>query len=335
MRLYSGPAWVVRADALVRRHGCWSASAVGPSPVEQLEGDSPDAVQCLVVSVGRRDRAIQSELTAWGRESLRDLPWRRTRNPWTILVSETMLQQTQVARIIDRLPRFLARFPTPSACAAAPAGDVVEEWAGLGYNRRALNLHRAASHMVADHAGEVPADLDALLALPGVGSYTARAVRAFAFELPAAVVDTNIGRVLARLDNSTLRPRQAQGRADELAAKQPVWLWNQSLMELGAQVCTKRTPACERCPIAARCHWRGSGPDPASGSAGVSAAQPPFEGSDRQLRGRLVDALRSAPVPVAEVPSMLDAPAERAHRIVEGLLRDGLAVKDGLQLRLP
>ncbi|MGB1653056.1 MAG: A/G-specific adenine glycosylase [Acidimicrobiales bacterium] len=283
----------------------------------------------------RRDRAIQVELVAWGRANLRDLPWRRTRDPWTILVSEVMLQQTQVARIVDRLPRFLARFPTPSACAAASAGHVVEEWAGLGYNRRALNLHRAAVAMAADHDGEVPSDLGALLALPGIGPYTARAVRAFAFELPAAVVDTNIGRVLARLDNVTLSPGEAQERADVLAAAQPVWLWNQSLMELGAQVCTKRAPACELCPIAASCRWRGSGADPAVGSAGVSAPQAPFAGSDRQLRGQLVDALRAAPVAMTAVPQMLDVPAERARRVVAGLVRDGLAVEDGRKLRLP
>lgn len=292
-------------------------------------------VQFLVVAAGKRSQAIQAELMAWGHTNLRDLPWRRSRDPWLVLVSETMLQQTQVARIIDRLPRFLGRFPTPSACAAAPAGHVVKEWAGLGYNRRPLNLHRAATVMVADHQGEVPVELEALLALPGVGPYTARAVRAFAFEQPAAVVDTNIGRVLARLDGATLSPRKAQERADELAVGQPVWLWNQSLMELGALVCTKRTPACKTCPLATRCRWRGSGPDPATGSAAVSVPQARFEGSDRQLRGRLVAALRAAPVAMAEVALVLDAPTDRADRIVAGLVRDGLAVEDGRDLRLP
>ena len=308
---------------------------IGRSRTAPERPDHLNAVQFAVVSAGRRNRAIQADLTAWGHSNLRDLPWRRTRDPWAILVSETMLQQTQVARIVDRLPRFLDRFPTPCACAEAPAGQVVAEWAGLGYNRRPLNLHRAATAMVAEHGGAVPSALDALLALPGVGPYTARAVRAFAFEQPAAVVDTNIGRVLARLDGATLRPREAQARADELAAGQPIWLWNQSIMELGALVCTKRTPACESCPIATRCRWRGSGPDPARGSAGVSAPQPRFEGSDRQLRGRLVDALRAGPVPTAEVAATLDASAERADRIVAGLVRDGLAVEDGSDLRLP
>ncbi|MEM9467268.1 MAG: A/G-specific adenine glycosylase [Actinomycetota bacterium] len=282
------------------------------------------------------DRELQQDLLGWGRRALRDLPWRRTRDPWTILVSETMLQQTQVARVVDRLPQFMARFATPEACAASPAGDVVEEWAGLGYNRRPLNLHRAATAMVERHGGRVPERLEDLLALPGVGPYTARAVRAFAFERPAAVVDTNIGRVLARWGGTSLSPKQAQDRADTLAAGVDVWWWNQSIMEFGALVCTKRSPRCEACPLNRRCAWRGAGPDPAVGSAAVSAPQARFEGSDRQLRGRLVDAMRSGPVPRAEVVVVTGAEDDqRAARIVAGLVRDGLAVEDGERLRLP
>ena len=287
------------------------------------------------MSPRRRTEEIRATLLAWGEADLRDLPWRRTRDPWVILVSETMLQQTQVARVVERLPRFLDRFPTPAACATAPAGAVVEEWAGLGYNRRPLNLHRAATRMVADHGGEVPSDLADLLALPGVGPYTARAVRAFAYELPAAVVDTNIGRVLARLDGDRLTPRAAQDRADELAAGAPPWLWNQSIMEFGALVCTKRSPGCDGCALAAQCRWRGRGEDPAIGSAAVSTTQPRFEGSDRQLRGRLVDALRAGPVAASEVAERIAAPPERAEAIIAGLVRDGLAVEDGSALRLP
>ena len=186
------------------------------------------------MSIEPNDEARREAVLAWGVASLRDLPWRRTRDPWSILVSETMLQQTQVARVIDRLPRFLERFPSPEACAAAPAGDVVDEWAGLGYNRRPLNLHRAATVMVESHGGRVPERLEDLLALPGVGPYTARAVRAFAHELPAAVVDTNIGRVLARWDGIRLTPNRVQQRADALAPDDQPWQWNQSLMELGA-----------------------------------------------------------------------------------------------------
>lgn len=282
------------------------------------------------------DDELRRALLDWGRASLRDLPWRRTRDPWTILVSETMLQQTQAARVVDRLPRFLDRFPDPPACALAPAGDVVEEWAGLGYNRRSLNLHRASVVMVERHGGRVPERLEDLLALPGVGPYTARAVRAFAFELPAAVVDTNIGRVLARLGGSTLGPKQVQARADELAPVDQPWLWNQSIMELGALVCTKRVARCGDCPLADRCAWRGQGDDPAIGSAAVPTTQPRFEGSDRQLRGRLVDALRDGAVARAAVPDVIGADdLDRVQAIIAGLVRDGLAVEDGESLRLP
>ncbi len=279
---------------------------------------------------------FRDALLEWGCDELRDLPWRRTRDPWTILVSETMLQQTQVARVVDRLPRFLERFPTPSGCAGAPAGDVVEEWAGLGYNRRPLNLHRAATAMVERHGGRVPERLEDLLALPGVGPYTARAVRAFAFELPAAVVDTNIGRVLARLGGAPLTPKQVQTRADELAPSAQPWLWNQSIMELGALVCTKRVPRCGDCPVADWCDWRGEGDDPAVGSAAVSVPQARFDGSDRQLRGRLVDALRRGPVERSAVAAVVDEDdPSRVEKIVAGLVRDGLAVEDGSSLRLP
>ena len=281
------------------------------------------------------DAELQHALLEWGREALRDLPWRRTRDPWTILVSETMLQQTQVARVVDRLPRFLERFPDPAACAAAAAGDVVDEWAGLGYNRRPLNLHRAATAMVERHGGRVPERLEDLLALPGVGPYTARAVRAFAFELPAAVVDTNIGRVLARWGGASLSPKAAQQRADDLVVALEVWLWNQSIMEFGAVVCTKRSPSCHECPLIRFCAWRGEGDDPAIGSAAVSAPQARFEGSDRQLRGRLVDAMRRGAVDRRTVPEVIGADDDRAQRVVAGLVRDGLAIEDGQTLRLP
>ncbi len=281
------------------------------------------------------DDELRNALLEWGREALRDLPWRRTRDPWTILVSETMLQQTQVARVVDRLPRFLERFPDPAACAAAAAGDVVDEWAGLGYNRRPLNLHRAATAMVERHGGRVPERLEDLLALPGVGPYTARAVRVFAFELPAAVVDTNIGRVLARWGGASLSPKAAQQRADDLVVAPEVWLWNQSIMEFGAVVCTKRSPSCDECPLIRFCAWRGEGDDPAVGSAAVSAPQARFEGSDRQLRGRLVDAMRRGAVDRRTVPEVIGADDDRAQRIVAGLVRDGLAVEDGQTLRLP
>jgi A/G-specific adenine glycosylase len=275
-------------------------------------------------------------LLAWFTAEGRDLPWRRTRDPWTILVSELMLQQTQVARVVDRLPRFLRRFPAPTACADRPVGDVIDEWSGLGYNRRAVNLHRAAVAVRDEHDGAVPQGLAELLALPGIGPYTARAVRVFAFEFDDGVVDTNIGRVLARLRGSPLRTSDAQRLADRMVPSGHGWQWNQALMELGAVVC-RPTPKCESCPLSDGCSWRGSGVDPAIGSAAVSKRQARFEGSDRQGRGRLVDALRAGPVALADLANIMgwgDDP-DRAHRVAAAVVADGLAVEDESCVRLP
>jgi A/G-specific adenine glycosylase len=280
--------------------------------------------------------ALRPTLLAWSDRRLRDLPWRRTRDPWAILVAETMLQQTQVARVTDRWERFLQRFPDPPTCARAPASELLREWAGLGYNRRALMLHRAAGVICDDHGGVVPDELDRLMALPGVGPYTGRAVLAFAFEIEAAPVDTNIGRVLARLGGERLGVAEAQRMADSLVPAEAVWRWNQGLMELGATVCRKRSPECVECPVAACCAWRGRGPDPAERSAAVARPQPSFAGSDRQLRGRAVDALRVAPVPVNELAARISGEDEaRGLRVLERLLAEGMIEQDGERLRLP
>jgi A/G-specific adenine glycosylase len=278
---------------------------------------------------------VPNLLLAWSRDHLRDLPWRASRDPWAILVAETMLQQTQVARVVERWPLFLKSFPDASTCAARPVGDVVHAWKGLGYNRRAVALHAAATMIVARHDGELPSDLPALLELPGVGPYTARAVRAFAFELPAAVVDTNVGRLFARLAGRPLRPREAQAAADALAVDVGAWEWNQGVMELGALVCGRRRPDCGSCPLSDRCAWRGVGPDPATGSAGVGRPQSTFEGSNRQLRGRLVDVLRSEPVRRVDIERLLGVDRDRVDEIIDGLLRDGLAVVAGEHVQLP
>ena len=174
---------------------------------------------------------------AWGAPRLRDLPWRAIRDPWRILVAEVMLQQTQALRVIPKWLAFGDAYPTPAACAAAPLGDVLRQWQGLGYPRRARNLHDAATAMVERHDGAVPDELDELLALPGIGPYTARAVLAFAFERDVAVVDTNIARVLARVTGERLTLRRVQAVADELVPAGDGWAWNQMLMDLGATVC--------------------------------------------------------------------------------------------------
>ena len=282
----------------------------------------------------------QSALLAWGEERRRDLPWRRTRDPWAVLVSEVMLQQTQVARVLPAYESFLARFPTAAACAAAPAGEVVRQWAGLGYNGRAVRLHASARVVTEKLGGCFPDTLDGLRRLPGVGPYTARAVLAFAFEADAAVVDTNVARVLARTTGRPLTPREVQGRADAWLPPRQAWAWNQAVLDLGATVCTARTWACAVCPLAAACAWAAAGnpaPDPAVGSAGVSGGQTRFQGSDRQGRGRLVAALRHGPVARADLPAAMGWPddADRAARVAAALLADGLAVDDGGHLRLP
>jgi A/G-specific adenine glycosylase len=286
--------------------------------------------------------ARRQALLAWFEQERRDLPWRRTRDPWAVLVSELMLQQTQVARVLPRYEEFLARWPTPAACAAAAAGEVVAAWAGLGYNRRAINLHRCAQAVVADHDGALPDDLAALLRLPGIGPYTARAVLAFAFERDdAGVLDTNAARVLARWGGRAMKPKEAQATADAAVAPGRGWAWNQAMLDLGATRCRPRTPACGDCPVAAWCAWSLAGhpaPDPAVGSAGVSGGQSTFEGSDRQGRGRLVDALRTGPVAVDQVPLAMGWPddPDRARRVAAGLVADGLAAVDADgTLRLP
>ena len=279
-------------------------------------------------------------LRRWWDRVARDLPWRRTRDPWAVLVAEVMLQQTQVERVVPRWHRFLDRFPDPAACAAAAPGDVIDEWAGLGYNRRALALHRCATEVAERHGGVVPDDLDSLLALPGIGPYTARAVLVFAFEQHHGVLDTNVARVLARRTGRSLQPAEAQRSATDAVPPGGSWWWNQAVLDLGAGTCTARSPGCPTCPVAVGCAWRGGedgSPDPAVGSAGVAGRQSRFEGSDRQGRGRLVDALRRAPVSdrdVAEVAGWPDDP-ERADAVAASLVRDGLAVARGGHLHLP
>jgi A/G-specific adenine glycosylase len=257
-------------------------------------------------------------------------------------VSETLAQQTQLSRVVPAYHRFLAAFPTASACAGAPLGDVLRAWQGMGYNRRARNLHLAAASVTERHDGRVPDDLDDLLALPGVGPYTARAVLAFAFGQDVGVVDTNTGRVLSRaVEGTRLRPVQAQAVVDAMVPPGRGWSFGQALLDLGATVCTSRAPACGACPVRRRCRWAAAGrpsPDPARGSAGVSTVQARFDGSDRQGRGRLVSALRAGPVDPVDLPGAAGWPDDpaRARRVSDALVAEGLAVRDAAgTLRLP
>lgn len=254
-----------------------------------------------------------------------------------------MLQQTQVARVIERWHRFLDRFPTAQACAAAPVGDTIDEWSGLGYNRRAVFLHRLATEVTEDHHGAFPRTLKELLALPGIGAYTARAIMAFAFEQPAAVLDTNVARILARTVGRPLGRSEAQAMADRNIIGNPAadsWTWNQAMLDIGARHCSAKGPNCEPCPLLGICSWADQGfpePDPAIGSAAVSGKQSKFGGSDRQGRGKLVKALRQGPVSrerLAEVMGWPDDP-ERAARVAATLVTDGLATADAAEFALP
>ena len=207
-------------------------------------------MDCVSPALGRLEHL--DEVLGWGLPRLRDLPWRRTRDPWAILVSEVMLQQTQVSRVIPKWHDFMAAYPTPARRADASLGDVLRLWQGLGYPRRARNLHASAVQILA--LGEFPSTLDAMLQLPGVGNYTARAVLTFAFEADTAVVDTNIARVLARVAGRRLTAKQAQAAADAALPAGDSWAWNQCLMDLGAALCRPGSPSCDACP------WRSAAP---------------------------------------------------------------------------
>jgi A/G-specific adenine glycosylase len=284
---------------------------------------------------------LATPLIAWYREVARDLPWRRAGfGAWGVLVSEFMLQQTPVTRVIPHLEAWLTRWPTPADLAAEPPAEAVRQWANLGYPRRALWLHRAAVEITERHGGEVPRDVEALLALSGIGDYTARAVAVFAFGERHPVVDTNTRRVLARVLAGRAQPGPP-ARAD-LAVMASILpspdpdaaVVNAATMELGATLCTARTPRCEPCPLNDRCAWRGAGyPD----TGDTRRRQARYEGSDRQARGAALRPLRDAapePVPASDlIPDWPDA--EQRDRAIASLVADGLAESDGDALRLP
>jgi A/G-specific adenine glycosylase len=262
-------------------------------------------------------------ILAWYSAVRRDLPWRRTTDPYRILVSEVMLQQTQVARVVPYYEAWLERFPSAAALAGASSADVLRCWSGLGYNRRALALQAAAAAVVRDGW---PRSVEGLMALPGVGPYTAAAVASFAFGAQAAAVDTNVRRVIERLDRRRRRAPELARRAGELLPPGRAGDWNQALMELGATVCTARAPACEACP-AASCRARGL--SAVAPTARRSGERVRFEDTDRFVRGRIVAAL----VTGAELPAEIE-PA-RLERALVGLERDGLVVREGAAVRLP
>lgn len=273
-------------------------------------------------------------------DTLRRFPWRETRDPWAVYVSEVMLQQTQVARVSAYFDQFMRAFPTPQACANAPQSAVVTAFSGLGFNRRAVFIHRTAVAVTERYDGVFPDTLAGLLALEGVGPYTARAVLAFAFERDVAVVDTNVSRVIARaLVGAQVNARAVQAHADALVPTGQGWLWNQGILDFAATICTKRAPRCDVCPFVSACRWQATGglaPDPADGSAFVAVPQAPFAGSDRQGRGRLIAALARgacAYEAVADITGWHNAP-KRVERVVMALVAEGLVTRHGQRLEL-
>jgi A/G-specific adenine glycosylase len=276
------------------------------------------------------ETTIASTLTRWYDANARDLAWRQPgATPWGVLVSEVMLQQTQVSRVEPAWQRWMERWPTPAHLAADPPGEAIRAWDRLGYPRRALRLHACATAIVERHGGVVPDDVDALLALPGIGVYTARAVAAFAFRQRHPVVDTNVRRVVARAVAGEPDGGAATTPADlravevllpddhEAAARASI-----AFMELGAVVCTARAPRCAECPLAPVCAWRLAGSPPSEGPVRPSQR---YHGTDRYVRGLLMAVLRASDAPVPG--ERLDAvwpDADQRRRALAGLLADGL-----------
>lgn len=286
---------------------------------------------------------LHAAVLRWYDEHARDLPWRRPEaTPWSVMVSEVMLQQTPVARVLPVHEEWLRRWPTPVDLAAAPSGEAVRVWGRLGYPRRALRLWQSATLIRDRHGGQVPDDVELLRRLPGVGDYTAAAVAAFGHGRRAAVLDTNVRRVHARaLAGVEFPPDRLstaeRTRAEDLLPDDPATAvtWSVAVMELGALVCTARRPACAACPIADRCAWRAAGYPPYDGPPRRGQA---WAGTDRQVRGRIMALVREAdgPVRAARLTDVWHDTGQR-DRCLASLLDDGLlvAVAGGAAFALP
>ena len=278
---------------------------------------------------------LHATVIRWYDEHARDLPWRTpTTTAWGVMVSEFMLQQTPVSRVLPVWERWMTDWPTPAALAAEEAGAAVRAWGRLGYPRRALRLHAAARTIVERHAGEVPTTRDELAALPGVGEYTAAAIATFAHRHRHAVLDTNVRRVLARLEGGAAAPGPSltvaeRRRAEELLPKdaERSAVWSVAVMELGALVCRAAAPRCDACPVAERCRWLAAGRPEHDGPA---RRVQQYAGTERQCRGRLLEVLRSCEgaVHLSSLDRVWTVAAQR-ERCLESLVADGLAVQVG------
>ncbi|KAA1419557.1 A/G-specific adenine glycosylase [Nocardioides humilatus] len=271
----------------------------------------------------------------WYDAHARDLPWRREgASAWSVMVSEFMLQQTPVVRVLPVHEAWLERWPTPADLAAESSGEAVRAWGRLGYPRRALRLHAAAVAIVEEHAGVVPDSYDVLLALPGVGDYTAAAIASFAYRQRHVVLDTNVRRVLGRTVSGVEFPARSVTKAERLVAAEllpadapTAATWSVAVMELGALVCTADRPRCESCPVVTLCAWHGAGRPAYDGPARTVQT---YAGTDRQCRGRLLAVLRDAPgsVPKTQLDAAWDL-ADQRERCLASLLADGLVVEAG------
>jgi A/G-specific adenine glycosylase len=269
-------------------------------------------------------RRLRTGLLRWYATSGRSLPWRRTRDPYAILVSEVMLQQTQVSRVVPAYSSFLGRFPTLGALARAPLGEALRQWSGLGYNRRARDLHRIA-RLVPDG---LPAEVQALDALPGIGAYTAGAVACFAYGTRTAFADTNIRRVLGRIVLGRVATEREAVAIDAELAPRDARPWHHALMDLGATICGARAPRCDACPVASSCVSRGD-----VAPSAPKAKQRSFATSDRRVRGRIVECLRERDMTVTALRRAVDD--ARVPRLVTTLVAEGLIERHGTRLTLP
>jgi len=266
----------------------------------------------------------------WYQENKRALPWRNT-SPWGVLVSEFMLQQTPVQRVLPQWHRWMELWPTPADLAAASLSDALREWGRLGYPRRAKRLHQCAQVIVTDHGGEVPASLNELRALPGIGEYTAAAIRAFAFKESEVVLDINIRRLYARCWSGIATPTNAPNNSERELAKNLIPVgddgrWAAATMELGALICKARTPLCSHCPLADICTWRALGYLQSEVEKRTSAQ---WQGSDRQCRGVIMNALREAPEVRKQELAKLWGDRSQYEKAIASLLDDGLIEKRG------
>jgi A/G-specific adenine glycosylase len=306
---------------------------------------------------------IREALISWFGDAARNLPWRRTRDPYHILVAEVMLQQTQVDRVVPKYQMFLNQFPTIEALAAAPTSEVIRAWSGLGYNRRAVNMQRTARAVLEQYGGEFPHDITELRALPGIGPYTAGALACFAYEQDVAFMDTNIRRVLRRVfvgpeERNTTSEAKLLTIAQAAVPPSKGWIWNQAIMELGALICTAASPACWRCPLRTYCRdytARRTNDEQLFEKAAATRVQPrqrhlaerresSYAGSNRFYRGRIVETLRQqphgTPLALGELGRRIKEGFDDDEQawllaLLEGLARDGLVLLEGESVQLP